>query len=85
MTEYKTANIEREMMVYGYDKMVKSHCRMCHGGCGALIYLKDGKVAKIAGDPDCPINHGTLCSKGSAFVIMLLSSGIPLAGPWDCA
>ena len=23
-------------------------------------------MAKIAGDPDCPINHGTLCSKGLA-------------------
>jgi anaerobic selenocysteine-containing dehydrogenase len=39
---------------------------MCHGGCGVLIYTKNGKVSKIAGDPDCPINHGTLCSKGLA-------------------
>ena len=31
-----------------------------------MVYLKGGKVAKIAGDPDCPINHGTLCSKGIA-------------------
>ena len=28
--------------------------------------LKDGKIDKIAGDPECPINHGTLCSKGIA-------------------
>ncbi|MBW2035439.1 MAG: molybdopterin-dependent oxidoreductase [Deltaproteobacteria bacterium] len=27
---------------------------------------KGGKVTKITGDPDCPINHGTLCSKGIA-------------------
>jgi anaerobic selenocysteine-containing dehydrogenase len=54
------------MEVYGYDSVVKSHCRMCHGGCGVLVYVKDGKVAKIAGDPDCPVNHGTLCSKGIA-------------------
>ena len=47
-------------------RVVKSHCRMCHGGCGVLVYTKNGKVAKIAGDPDCPINHGTLCSKGLA-------------------
>ena len=53
------------MEVYGYDSVVKSHCRMCHGGCGVLVYIKNGKVAKIAGDPECPINHGTLCSKGS--------------------
>ena len=52
------------MEVYGYDSVVKSHCRMCHGGCGVLVYVKDGKIAKIAGDPECPINHGTLCSKG---------------------
>ncbi len=38
----------------------------CHGGCGVLVYVKDGKVKKIAGDPDCPINHGTLCAKGIA-------------------
>ncbi len=39
---------------------------MCHGGCGVLLYMKEGRVAKIAGDPECPINHGTLCSKGIA-------------------
>jgi anaerobic selenocysteine-containing dehydrogenase len=66
MPEFSYSNVEREMEVYGYDVVVKSHCRMCHGGCGVLVYVKDGKVAKIAGDPECPINHGTLCSKGIA-------------------
>jgi anaerobic selenocysteine-containing dehydrogenase len=64
MDEFVHSNTEREMEVYGYDSVVKSHCRMCHGGCGVLVYVKNGKIAKIAGDPDCPINHGTLCSKG---------------------
>ncbi len=66
MHEFKYANAEREMEFYGYDSVIKSHCRMCHGGCGVLVFVKDGKVAKIAGDQDCPINHGTLCSKGLA-------------------
>ena len=66
MAEFSYSNSDREMEAYGYDSVVKSHCRMCHGGCGVLIYLKDGRVAKIAGDPDCPINHGTLCTKGLA-------------------
>ena len=66
MVDFRYSNAEREMEVYGYDAVVKSHCRMCHGGCGVLIYTKEGKVAKIAGDPECPINHGTLCSKGIA-------------------
>ena len=66
MPEFACSNIAKEMEAYGYDSVVKSHCRMCHGGCGVLVYVKDGKVAKITGDPDCPINHGTLCSKGIA-------------------
>jgi anaerobic selenocysteine-containing dehydrogenase len=66
MSEFRYSNVEKEMEVYGYDGVVKSHCRMCHGGCGVLVYTKNGKVAKIAGDPNCPINHGTLCSKGLA-------------------
>lgn len=60
------SNIEKEMEVYGYDSAVKSHCRMCHGGCGVIVYTKNGKAVKISGDPDCPINHGTLCPKGFA-------------------
>ena len=63
MAEFTYSNSAREMEVYGYDSVVKSACRMCHGGCGVLVYVKDGKVKKIVGDPDCPINHGTLCAK----------------------
>ena len=66
MKEFRYSNVEREMEAYGFDSVVKSHCRGCHGGCGVYVYVKDGKVAKIQGDPDCPINHGTLCSKGLA-------------------
>lgn len=66
MVEFVYSNAEREQEVYGYDSVTKSHCRMCHGGCGVLIYTKDNKVEKIAGDPECPIAHGTLCSKGLA-------------------
>jgi anaerobic selenocysteine-containing dehydrogenase len=66
VAEFKYSNIEKEMETYGFDKVIKSHCRMCHGGCGVLIYIQNGVVKKIAGDPDCPINHGTLCSKGIA-------------------
>jgi anaerobic selenocysteine-containing dehydrogenase len=66
MTQFKYSNVQKEMEHYGFDDAVKSHCRMCHGGCGVIVYTKNGKAVKIAGDPDCPINHGTLCSKGLA-------------------
>lgn len=71
MEGFRYANIEKEMELYGYDKVVRSHCRMCHGGCGVLVFLKQGQVKKILGDPDCPINRGTLCAKGLASTKLL--------------
>jgi anaerobic selenocysteine-containing dehydrogenase len=35
----------------------------CHGGCGVLAHIKDGKLIKIEGDPDHPWNQGRLCSR----------------------
>jgi len=35
-------------------------------GCGILVTVKDNKIVKVEGDPDHPINRGSLCSKGSA-------------------
>ena len=45
-------------------KKIRTACRQCHGGCGVIAHVKDGKVIKVEGDPKSPISHGTLCSKG---------------------
>ena len=37
-----------------------------HGGCGAEIYVKDGKVICVEGDNKHPFNQGRLCPKGLA-------------------
>lgn len=50
----------------GEIKKVRTACRQCHGGCGVIAHVQDGKVIKVEGDPDSPISHGTLCSKGLA-------------------
>jgi len=50
----------------GEVQKIRTACRNCHGGCGVIAHVKDGKVIKVEGDPDSPINHGTLCSKGLA-------------------
>jgi anaerobic selenocysteine-containing dehydrogenase len=44
---------------------------MCHGGCGILVHIKDGRAVKIEGDPDCPNNEGKLCPKGKAGIDLL--------------
>jgi anaerobic selenocysteine-containing dehydrogenase len=35
----------------------------CHGGCGVLAHIKDGRLVKIEGDPDHPWSHGRLCAR----------------------
>lgn len=47
-------------------KEVPSVCPYCAVGCSTLISVKDGKVVNIEGNPDSPINRGTLCPKGAA-------------------
>lgn len=41
-------------------------CPYCAVGCGQLVYVKDGKITDIEGDPNSPISEGCLCPKGAA-------------------
>jgi anaerobic selenocysteine-containing dehydrogenase len=47
-------------------RRIRTACRSCHGGCGVIAHVKDGRVIKVEGDPNSLISHGTLCSKGLA-------------------
>lgn len=48
------------------EKIFRSVCRVCHGGCGALLSVKEGRLVKVAPDPDSPFNRGRMCIKGLA-------------------
>src|SRR5204862_8232376 len=48
------------------DHVVQSVCPYCAVGCGQLVYVKDGEVTHIEGDPASPISRGRLCPKGQA-------------------
>src|SRR6266540_455828 len=48
------------------DRVVQSICPYCAVGCGQLVYVRDGRVSQIEGDPDSPISRGRLCPKGAA-------------------
>jgi formate dehydrogenase major subunit len=52
--------------IEGADHVVQSVCPYCAVGCGQLVYVKDGKVTQIEGDPASPISRGRLCPKGQA-------------------
>jgi formate dehydrogenase major subunit len=47
-------------------KETVSICCYCSVGCGIIAYSSKGKVTDTEGDPDHPINRGTLCPKGAA-------------------
>jgi len=41
-------------------------CPYCGVGCGIIVTANAGKVINTEGDPDHPINEGSLCSKGNS-------------------
>jgi formate dehydrogenase major subunit len=48
------------------DRVVKSICPYCGVGCGQNVFVQDGVITQIEGDPDSPISRGRLCPKGAA-------------------
>jgi formate dehydrogenase major subunit len=73
------------------DKVVPSVCPFCAVGCAQKVYVKDGKVTQIEGDPASPISRGRLCPKGSASKQLVTSSSRvttvryrrPYAADWE--
>lgn len=47
-------------------KEYPSVCPYCGVGCSQLVSVRSGKIVNIEGNPESPINRGTLCPKGSA-------------------
>ena len=48
------------------DHVGHSICPFCAVGCAQLVYVKDGEVIQVEGDPASPISRGRLCPKGAA-------------------
>jgi formate dehydrogenase major subunit len=55
------------------DRVGTSVCPYCAVGCSVLIYAKDGRPIHVEGNPQSPINEGTLCPKGAATFGLLTS------------
>jgi formate dehydrogenase major subunit len=55
------------------DRVVRSVCPYCAVGCGQRVYVQDGRITQIEGDPDSPISRGRLCPKGSASTQLVTS------------
>lgn len=54
---------------------VKSVCPYCGVGCGIVMDVVDGRIAKITGDKTHPTNFGRLCTKGSSAHVPVTAAG----------
>ncbi len=49
-------------------KVVKTVCPLCLGRCGINAYLEEGKIVKIEGMPEHPVNQGKICVKARSIL-----------------
>lgn len=61
---YSRMSLEKGSRLEGAT-MSHSVCPYCAVGCGLNVYTKAGEVIDIEGNPESPINEGTLCPKGA--------------------
>ena len=49
----------------GELEVIPTTCDMCFWKCGALAYVRDGKLWKVEGNPLDPLSRGRLCTRGT--------------------
>jgi molybdopterin-containing oxidoreductase family iron-sulfur binding subunit len=58
--------VPNEQLVPGVASWFATVCRECPAGCGVLARNREGRVVKVEGNPDHPVNRGALCARGQA-------------------
>src|SRR5512132_2300399 len=53
-------------IVPGVASWFATVCRECPAGCGVIARNREGRVVKLEGNPDQPVNAGALCVRGQA-------------------
>ena len=52
----------------GVWSLFSTTCRECPAGCGMRVRHIDGRTIKAEGNPDHPVNRGSLCARGQSSV-----------------
>ncbi|OLB05258.1 MAG: hypothetical protein AUH14_09075 [Candidatus Rokubacteria bacterium 13_2_20CM_69_15_1] len=58
--------VPNEHIVPGVAAWFATVCRECPAGCGVIARNREGRVVKLEGNPDHPVNQGALCARGQA-------------------
>jgi anaerobic selenocysteine-containing dehydrogenase/Fe-S-cluster-containing dehydrogenase component len=72
--------VPNEQIVPGVSAWFATVCRECPAGCGVLARNREGRVVKLEGNPDHPVNRGALCARGQA-ALQTLYHPDRIAGP----
>lgn len=83
-------------IVPGIPAYYATVCRACPAGCGVVVKTRESRPIKLEGNPSHPINQGTLCARGQAFIQGLYSphrireplirkEGVLTPMPWERA
>src|SRR5678816_3434660 len=54
--------------VAGVSPYYATTCRECAASCGLIAETRDGRVTKLEGNPEHPLNRGALCARGQSAV-----------------
>ena len=73
----EATSVKRRLRIEGAD-VSHSVCPYCAVGCSLLAYTRKGRngsveLLQIEGDPDSPVNEGTLCPKGASAMELAVS------------
>ena len=86
--------VSPDQTVPGVSTYFASVCRECSATCGIIAETRDGRVIKLEGNPEHPLNHGALCARGQSAVQglynpdrfrtpMIKTGGVWKAATWD--
>ena len=56
--------VQSQDQVPGVSTIYASTCTECAAGCGLHVKTREARAIKLEGNPEHPVNAGTLCSRG---------------------
>ena len=60
--------VSPDQTVPGVSTYYATLCRECSASCGVIAETRDGRVIKLEGNPEHPLNRGALCARGQSAV-----------------
>ena len=50
------------------SKWIATDCTICYHSCGMNVLVEEGRIIKVQGLKDHPLNKGRLCPKGARVI-----------------